>query len=65
MNDSMFENFDIWYDKDGSDDDRPFMLACRDRESVHDERWVLVSFTEEEAKRIYEYLGKFFNESNN
>lgn len=59
MNEIKFENFDLWYDKDGDEDERPFMLACRDRECVY-ERWVLVSFTEEEAKQIYEYLGKFF-----
>lgn len=47
----MFENFDIWYNNLGSDDDRPFVAACRDREVKNDERWVLVSFTVEEAKK--------------
>lgn len=60
MSDTKFENFDIWYEKLGGDDDRPFMVAVRDRESV-DERWVLTSFTEEEAKVIYEYLAIFFH----
>ena len=48
----MFENFDIWYNNLGSDDDRPFVAACRDREVKNDERWVLVSFTVEEAKKF-------------
>lgn len=52
----MFENFDIWYDNLGSDDDRPFVAACRDREVKNDERWVLVSFTVEEANKICEYI---------
>lgn len=51
----MFENFDIWYDRLGSDD-RPFVAACRDREVKNDERWVIVSFTVEEAKKICEYI---------
>lgn len=52
----MFENFDIWYDRLGDDDDRPFTLACRDQEVENDERWVMVSFTVEEAKKICEYI---------
>lgn len=52
----MFENFDIWYDRLGSDDDCPFTVACRDRDVKNSERWVLVSFTVEEAKKICEYI---------
>ena len=56
----MFENFDIWYDKDGLEDDRPILIAVRDREE--DERWALASLTIEEAKKVYEYL-KYIIES--
>ena len=52
----MFEFLDIWYDKDGIDDERPFMVACRDREVKDEERWVLASLTVEEAKKISEYI---------
>lgn len=52
----MFENFNVWYDRLGSDDDCPFTVACRDREVKNGERWVLVSFTVEEAKKICEYI---------
>ena len=52
----MFEYFDVWYDKDGIDDERPFMVSCRDREVTSEERWVLASFTVEEAKKISEYI---------
>lgn len=48
----MFENFDIWYDRLGDDDDHPFMVTCRDQEVENDERWVTVSFTVEEAKKF-------------
>ena len=51
----MFENFNVWYGRLGSDDDCPFTVACRDREVKNSERWVLVSFTEE-AKKICEYI---------
>ena len=52
---TMFENLDIWYD-DTLDDDKPFVFACRDREVTSEERWVLVSLSNTEAKKIYEYL---------
>ena len=52
----MFENFDIWYDALASDNNHPFVVACRDREIENDERWVLVSFTIEEAKKICDYI---------
>lgn len=53
----MFENFDIWKD-DSLEDDQSFVVACKDREVTDGERWVLASLTKEEAKKIYEYLGK-------
>ena len=53
--DTMFENIDIWYD-DTLDDNEPFVVACRDREAISEERWVLASLTNTEAKKLYEYL---------
>lgn len=55
----MFENFDLWKDDD-LEDGRPFIVACKDRESINDERWVLASLSEEEAKKIYKYLHEYF-----
>ena len=55
---TMFANFDIWID--GDIDDKPFVVACRDRETAIDERWVLASLSVEEAKTVYEYLRKYF-----
>lgn len=52
---TMFENFDVWVD-DTLEDDKPFVVAVKDRES-DDERWVLASFSIEEAKALYKYLG--------
>ena len=55
----MLENLDIWYD-DTLKDDKPFVFACRDRESKSEERWVLTSLSNTEAKKVYEYLQKYF-----
>lgn len=57
---TMFENFDLWVD-DTLDDNRPFMIACKDRENTCDKRWVLASLSNEEAKQVYEYLGRHLN----
>ena len=57
----MFENFDIWKD-DSLQDEQPFIVACKDREAIDGERWVLASLTNEEAKKIYEYLGEHLKE---
>lgn len=40
--DTMFENLDFRFDKENNDE-RPFMIACKDREIMDGERWVLVS----------------------
>ena len=53
--DTMFENIDIWYD-DTLEDNEPFVVACRDREATSEERWVLASLSNTEAKKLYEYL---------
>ena len=58
---TLFENFDIWKD-DSLQDEQPFIIACKDRETVDGERWVLASLTNEEAKKLYEYLGKHLKE---
>lgn len=52
---TMFENIDIWYD-DTLDDNKPFVVACRDRKTTSEERWVLASLSNTEAKKLYEYL---------
>ena len=39
--DTMFENLDFRFDKENNDE-RPFMIACKDREIMDGERWVLV-----------------------
>ena len=52
----MLENFDIWCNQLGSDDNCPFMVACRDRQIKNYERWVMVSLTVNEAKKICEYI---------
>lgn len=54
----MFENFYIRYDDLGGKNDRPFIIACRDREVKNYERWVITSFTVEEAKKICECIQK-------
>ena len=38
--DTMFENLDFRFDKENNDE-RPFMIACKDREIMDGERWVL------------------------
>ena len=58
--DTMFENIDIWYD-DTLDANKPFVVACRDREVTNEERWVLASLSNAEAKKLYEYLQEHLN----
>lgn len=57
---TKFENFDLFKDQN-PDNDKPFIFAIRDREAKDKERFVLTGFSEEEAKRIYECLGRYFN----
>lgn len=54
----MFENFDLWYDPLGSEDNRPFVVECRvrDQELATTEGWAMVSLTVEEARKICEYI---------
>lgn len=54
---TMFKYFDIQKEEDGS-----FIIASKDREVTSEERWVINSMTEEEAKRLYMYLQKHFTQ---
>ena len=53
------KNLELYKAEDTIAFEYPFALACRDRES-RDERWVLVHLSEQEAKRLYNYLGQYF-----
>ena len=57
---TILENFDIRYD-DTLDSSKPFIVACRDREVTSEERWVLASLSNTEAKKVYEYLQEHLN----
>ena len=57
---TILENFDIRYD-DTLDSSKPFMVACRDREVTSEERWVLAPLSNNEAKKVYEYLKEHLN----
>ena len=57
---TKFENFDFFKDQD-PEDDKPFIFAIRDRERKDVERYVLTGLSEEEARRLYECLGKYFD----
>ncbi len=54
MTDTTFDFFDMWYD-DQEDDSKPFAFAIRDTESP-DERWVLTSLSEADAKTLADYI---------
>lgn len=57
---TIFENFDIRYD-DTLDSSKPFIVACRDREATSEERWVMASLSNNEAKKVYKYLQEHLN----
>lgn len=57
---TILENFDIRYD-DTLDSSKPFIVACRDREVTSEERWVLASLSNTEAKKVYDYLQEHLN----
>lgn len=52
---TMFENLDFRFDKENNDE-RPFIIACKDREIIDGERWVLASLSTDETKRLLKYL---------
>lgn len=58
---TMCENFDANHD-DTLGVDRPFIFACRDRTARCEERWVLASLSNEEAKK---YTSIYRNTSSN
>lgn len=55
----LFENFEFWKD-DNPENVRPFMVACKDLAVKDEERWVLASLSEEEARTLYEDLKEYF-----
>ena len=57
---TILKNFDIRYD-DTLDSSKPFIVACRDREVTSEERWVLASLSNNEAKKVYEFLREHLN----
>lgn len=57
---TKFENFDFIKDQN-PDNDKPFIFVVRDRAVKDQERFVLTGLSEEEAKRVYECLGRYFN----
>ena len=58
---TMFENFDIWMD-DTFDGDHQFTVACKDRERMDEERWVLTHLSKEQAERVRDYLNEKLKE---
>lgn len=51
---TMFENLDIWIDEEV--DDKPFVIASKNREPGSWEEWIVNSFTKEEAKKIRDFI---------
>lgn len=58
---TMFENFDIWMDNT-FEDGIPFTVACKDRERMDEERWVLTHLSKEQAERVRDYLNEKLKE---
>lgn len=55
----MPRNFDVW--KDTIFEKEPiFIIAFTDQKEQTREKWVLTTLTEEEAKKVYEYLKEHF-----
>ena len=55
---TMFENVDV---HKTDNEDGSFLISCKDRAYHDGERWVVASLSTEEAKRLYEYLGRYIN----
>lgn len=55
---TKFENLDVWYD-DTVENGGPIIFACRDKEAICEERWVLASLSKDEARELYDYLRKY------
>lgn len=58
---TMFDDFDIWMDNT-FEDEKPFMVACRDRERMDEERWVLTHLSKEQAEKVRNYLDEKLKE---
>lgn len=59
---TMFENFDIWMDDTFKDDKPFFMVGCKDRERMDEERWVLTHLSKEQAEMVRDYLNEKLKE---
>lgn len=55
---TMFENVDV---HKTDNEAGSFLISCKDRAYHDGERWVVASLSTEEAKRLYEYLGRYIN----
>lgn len=55
----LFDNFEFFKD-DNPENIRPFIAACRDYES-EGYPWVLACLTEEEARKVYDSMKKYFD----
>lgn len=53
----IFESFSL-LKEDGTD---YFMVACKDREVVDSERYVVVTLSDEEMKKVFDKLKMYFN----
>ena len=53
------ENLEVLRASDIGNTDRSLFVCCRDRESK-DERWVVASLSEKQARELYRYLDEYF-----
>lgn len=53
----IFENFNL-LKEDGTD---YFMVACKDREVVDSERYVIVTLSDEEMQKVFDKLRAYFD----
>ena len=56
---TMFNNFDICMDTTFKDS---FMVGCKDRERMNEERWIFAHLSKEQAERVRDYLDKKLKE---
>lgn len=52
---TLLENIDILEDVNS------FILAVRDRQVTNGERWIFTPLSEDEARKVYEYLRRHFD----
>ena len=58
---TMFENFDIWMDETFRNDHQ-FMVGCKDRGRMDEERWIFTHISKEQAERVRDYLNEKLKE---